>query len=140
MCRKERKEATANWMEVYEESEGGMEMFNVAKEYLMAKLRKQGFDTYTILRQSGEGTYTVGSDPGFPVLEWQRARCLGLQIPRPEPRPPFRTTLLSSYWRKSSVSRSSTRLRSKSSTRLPRNTPAGTVGFRRHSSQNLFIF
>jgi len=72
LCRKEKKEATADWMEIYEESEGGMEVFNVAKDYLMAQLRKQGFDTYTILRQSGEGTYTVGSDPRFPGLESQR--------------------------------------------------------------------
>lgn len=58
--RKEKKEATADWMEVYEESEGGMDMFNEGKDYLMAQLRKQGFDTHSILRESGEGMYTVG--------------------------------------------------------------------------------
>jgi hypothetical protein len=72
LLRKEKKEATADWMEIYEESEGGMEVFNVAKDYLMAQLRKQGFDTHSILRQSGEGTYTVGPYPRNPAPGSQR--------------------------------------------------------------------
>ena len=91
LFRKEKKEATADWMEIYEESEGGMEVFNVAKDYLMAQLRKQ--DSVQHLIDEGAPQLDVAlykllfeahtslapltaSPPDFLSLDqgWQRAR------------------------------------------------------------------